>query len=512
MDAIDLPILGTFLWLAGLCVGSFLNVVIYRLPNDLSVGSPLWSFCPTCRSRIAFRDNLPLVSWLLLRGKCRHCSAPISVQYPLVEALTGLLFVLVFYLIFAADSRADLTRPRMPTDIPLLLSWLTLVAVMVVCSSTDIVSYMIDVRVTNLCVALGICFHAIWPREAWLAQSALPNGYELIWLTIGISAVIWMWITRPRIESPFEEETPDPITDKNDSASPTSSSFSWVALIGMLIFSAGAVWMLIASGYWFKHGSTEEWLPVAVALLLIFAGTVLAGSYERPADDQIEYELIQEETGARKQAVQEIAQLSIIIGLGISSALAILWLIPNGQSWTQAIIEFTPIKDWAPLLGISFAIKGALLAAAAGWALRIGFTLALGREAFGTGDIYILAAAGATAGWDIAILGLLCSVALALAGWTLGLLLKQTAIIPFGPWLAIGFILALWIDKPAANVFATYRDNLVMTWNQQPFMLIVMGGVLLVGSAVAITLSRLVRNLVEPNDPDIEEHGDSPAS
>ena len=209
MDSIDLPIVGTFLWLAGLCVGSFLNVVIYRLPRDLSVGSPLWSFCPACGSKIAFRDNLPLLSWLLLRGRCRHCAAPISVQYPLVESLTGMLFIVVLYLLFSANSRADLVHLRMPNDIPLLLCWLTLVAVMVVCSSTDIVSYMIDVRVTNLAVALGMVFHTAWPRRTWLSQDALPNGYDLCWLGIGLAAVIWMWITRPRFDEEPDEDAPE---------------------------------------------------------------------------------------------------------------------------------------------------------------------------------------------------------------------------------------------------------------------------------------------------------------
>ena len=84
--------------------------------------------------------------------------------------------------------------------------------------------------------------------------------------------------------------------------------------------------------------------------------------------------------------------------------------------------------------------------------LRIVFTLALGREAFGTGDIYILAAAGAAGGTDIALLGLLFSVGIALAGWSLGLLLKSTSMIPLGPWLALGFLIALWWNQPAHTV------------------------------------------------------------
>ena len=77
--------------LVGLCFGSFLNVCILRLPRDQSLLRPR-STCPHCKQLIAWRDNIPLFSWLWLRGKCRWCHAPISNQYPLIEALVGVLF------------------------------------------------------------------------------------------------------------------------------------------------------------------------------------------------------------------------------------------------------------------------------------------------------------------------------------------------------------------------------------------------------------------------------------
>jgi leader peptidase (prepilin peptidase)/N-methyltransferase len=77
--------------LFGLIVGSFLNVVIYRVPRKESVVSPR-SACPTCGVPISARDNVPIFSWLFLRGKCRNCHSPISVRYPLIEAATAALF------------------------------------------------------------------------------------------------------------------------------------------------------------------------------------------------------------------------------------------------------------------------------------------------------------------------------------------------------------------------------------------------------------------------------------
>jgi leader peptidase (prepilin peptidase) / N-methyltransferase len=80
-------VLGVF----GLLVGSFANVVIYRVPEGRSIVRPP-SGCPFCGSRVRPVDNIPVISWLLLRGRCRSCQKPISPRYPLVEALVGLLF------------------------------------------------------------------------------------------------------------------------------------------------------------------------------------------------------------------------------------------------------------------------------------------------------------------------------------------------------------------------------------------------------------------------------------
>ena len=80
----------------GCAVGSFLNVLIWRFPRGLSVSVPRRSFCPHCERPIRSSDNIPILSYLLLRGKCRHCGAPISGRYPLVEALTGVLLAALY--------------------------------------------------------------------------------------------------------------------------------------------------------------------------------------------------------------------------------------------------------------------------------------------------------------------------------------------------------------------------------------------------------------------------------
>ncbi len=84
-----------FSFLFGLALGSFANVCIYRLPLKRSIVSPP-STCPQCGSQIRFYDNIPILSYILLRGKCRNCKEPISIQYPLVELITGIISLALF--------------------------------------------------------------------------------------------------------------------------------------------------------------------------------------------------------------------------------------------------------------------------------------------------------------------------------------------------------------------------------------------------------------------------------
>jgi leader peptidase (prepilin peptidase) / N-methyltransferase len=90
------PVIASSIFLFGLAFGSFLNVCIYRLPRGLSVVTPR-SACPECKQPIAFYDNLPVLSWLILGGRCRHCKTKITPRYLMIELLTGLLFLACYW-------------------------------------------------------------------------------------------------------------------------------------------------------------------------------------------------------------------------------------------------------------------------------------------------------------------------------------------------------------------------------------------------------------------------------
>lgn len=88
-------IISVFLFLIGLCVGSFLNVCIYRIPLEKSIVFPQ-SGCPNCKEKLQPKDMIPVLGYLMLKGKCRYCKEPISIQYPIVELITGTIWLIVY--------------------------------------------------------------------------------------------------------------------------------------------------------------------------------------------------------------------------------------------------------------------------------------------------------------------------------------------------------------------------------------------------------------------------------
>src|SRR5690606_19384099 len=98
-----------FLFMLGACVGSFLNVVVHRLPEATSIWDGLKrltyppSQSPKCGHKLAWYDNIPVLGWIMLGGKCRYCRTPISPRYPIIEAVTGGLFALYYVALFMLE-------------------------------------------------------------------------------------------------------------------------------------------------------------------------------------------------------------------------------------------------------------------------------------------------------------------------------------------------------------------------------------------------------------------------
>lgn len=175
-------LLACALFVTGLAFGSFLNVCISRIPRDLSIVSPR-SRCPNCKAPISWRDNIPLLSWLMLKGRCRNCGARISLRYPAVELLEAVLF-LASYAVFG-------------------FSWLALKAV-VFCFLVvglifmDAETGLLPHEFTYSGIALGFVFACLAPFDASgtvfllkvLGLGDVPAGWKL-WLADSIAGAVW---------------------------------------------------------------------------------------------------------------------------------------------------------------------------------------------------------------------------------------------------------------------------------------------------------------------------------
>jgi leader peptidase (prepilin peptidase) / N-methyltransferase len=156
------PVFASAIFVLGLAFGSFLNVCIYRLPLGLSVITPR-SACPKCKHLIALYDNMPVLSWLILRGRCRHCKTSISPRYLMIELLSGLLFVGCYWYFGLALST---------------LKYCTFGFLLLGLIFTDAETKLLPDKMTLTGLALGILFSLIVPVNDLISQ-LLPGMINL---------------------------------------------------------------------------------------------------------------------------------------------------------------------------------------------------------------------------------------------------------------------------------------------------------------------------------------------
>ena len=167
-----LPLISTTVFVMGMVVGSFLNVVVWRLPRGESLLHP-GSHCPKCGCAIPPWLNIPVCSWLLLRGRCARCGAPISVRYPLVESATGCLYLALWWRVWTGG-------------LPLSVSWgyFFLGGALLAAALIDLEHTIIPDAITFTGMAAAVVFALLWPAshlEQNLAGSAEGSHLILAW-------------------------------------------------------------------------------------------------------------------------------------------------------------------------------------------------------------------------------------------------------------------------------------------------------------------------------------------
>jgi leader peptidase (prepilin peptidase) / N-methyltransferase len=168
-------IIAVTIFFLGASIGSFLNVVIYRLPAGLSL---LWppSRCPKCGHQLGITENVPILGWLMLRGRCRHCHTKISARYPLVETLTAIAFVFTY-------SQFGLTTQTL--GYCLLLAWL------IALSLIDLDTMTLPNSLTSSGLVLGLIFQTYWGYQ--VTQSQVGAVHYLVGSISGMVLGIWLY-------------------------------------------------------------------------------------------------------------------------------------------------------------------------------------------------------------------------------------------------------------------------------------------------------------------------------
>jgi len=462
------------------CVGSFLNVVIYRLPRGQSLSFP-GSRCPSCGFAIKWYDNIPLLSWLVLRGKCRQCSSPISPRYLVIEAATAALAAGLYICFYVLDMREGLGEFQ---D-----SWITfiayglLVAGLLACSVIDIEHWIVPLEVCWAVSVIGVLAAAIDPPgEQMLAAVSPGMGAAGLGAIVGL-AISLILVKKGKLQQSFIDAETSPIDQdeqaENDPAqrksyTPQAAKTSLLSdIVGEILFlTPPAIFGVIA---YFLAGASATMpgqpiltnralvfcivamgaaVGLVMSLLLRRMGIIQKGLMDRHTPPTAVAITKEHGVNPRLEILWEVLFLAPAIVLAIAAYLLVTHVESVSSAWeyfNDARVEYvnasyTWRSGWrfAPnLLGVENAVLGYLIGGAWIWGIRILGTLGFGKEAMGLGDVHILAAVGAVCGWIVPSLVFFAAPFMAML-WALHLLAsgKQREL-PYGPWLAAATLVVI---------------------------------------------------------------------
>jgi len=466
-----------FLFALGACVGSFLNVVIYRMPRGMSIVWP-GSHCPGCGVAITWYDNIPIVSWLALRGRCRSCGTRISPRYLLIELLAAVLVCGLYVCLFLLHVRAGIRH--WPAQAPVYVAYAALLCGLLACSVVDIELFIVPLPVMWFCAAVGIVAAAAFPGAFRVNAShplmppVSPAVAAAALAACAGLAVGKLLLRLGLIQESFidAEDRPAPVA-----ASPPESVRPWIKAGREFLYivpaaaAAVAAYWLITRSEAFRtamlsrlprdawNGMADRLVVLAglvgalaaatlctwlmrTALRAILGRRVPGGPNEAPPEPQVAYSSAHG-VNPRVEILRETAFLAPSVLLAAGAYLLVAHVEPVGR----AARWLTDAEDgWrfaAHADAAAGAVFGMVLAVALVWGIRVLGTLAFAKEAMGMGDVHILAAVGAVCGWRVAVvtffaaplLGVVYVLHCAAAG-------RGRREIPYGPWLAAG---TLWV-------------------------------------------------------------------
>lgn len=434
-----------FTTIYGACAGSFLNVVIYRLPEGKSLIHPP-SACPKCNTRLAWYDNVPILGWLWLRGRCRYCRNPISVQYPIIEAITAALFGGLFWVYYMSGWKPVWGDWGPANTWPVFIVVLTLVGSLVATTLVDARLYIIPLSIP-WCVTLVAAI--VLPMTAWLLPESRPviQVIEGPWLGGALGGTIGLIIAIVLLElgvlplsfaEEMEGELPhDQLPHTQGSVVPDPSS--------SMAHTAEQ-----------PPGTTVEHLnePAEVQLSAMQPETTdtlsptTADSATPVATEPTPTATTEEPVTDHPHLSREILKEVAFVALPLTGFIIgmVVWQRMMPHPWNQPELA----AAWPALGGVAmgYLVGGALI-----WFTRIIGSLAFQKEAMGLGDVHLLAGIGAVLGWRAAVMVFFIAPFLGLAytAASVGmnrLLQGHSRVIPYGPYLAAATLIVMAKEWP----------------------------------------------------------------
>ena len=371
-----------FIFAFGSCIGSFLNVVIYRMPRDKSLVTPP-SSCPSCGKHIRFYDNVPLLSWLMLGGKCRYCKTPISIRYFIIELLTAVIFLGLFIVYFDTDIRKTV-QPFLSRGWLIYLLDIIMLSAFIAASAIDLEHWIIPLAICWLVTIVGFIGSAAGP---YIINPALIRAYKLL-----------------------------PV------ASAATGSLAVGAALGLAI-SFG----LLASGLLKRSYDTDEHAQISQV-----------EQKDNPAKDaspESTEKIAEQNFNHRLEAFREIIFLTPII----ICSLAAYWIVNKFP-----IEPFNNFPTQHPVIaGFLGSLWGYFVGCGIVWGIRIFGTLAFGKEAMGLGDVHLMGAAGAVIGPLLVVIAFFIAPFFGLAWAGFQMFFKKIRQIPYGPFLSLGILVVI---------------------------------------------------------------------
>lgn len=468
-----------FVFALGACVGSLTNVLVYRMPLGLSVVTPP-SRCPSCGTQLTWRENIPVLGWLLLGGKCRFCKSKISVEYPMVEAFVGCMFVAVYWVWFLFPPEWKIAgysvlsmRPEWATE-GLAAMWPMLTVVLVLFSALTAMT-LVDAKTSMIPLPLAWTptilaliahpIHAAWYEHAygplrrapdgwsWTIASPGSMGWPLIGAALGgavgvvlANLMLWKGLIR-RSWSDYEAWEREHLL---------AAGVHPVAGAGQAVEvdpSAGPVspQTSVVAGSALESGPILNTEPAAMAVPT--QPQPGESQHAEPHEEGSPSDLWLEYPHARREVLKEAIFLAPIILCALAGSwLARTYAGPWQFDATQMMsIPAKTAPLWLDALG--GVLAGYLIGGLVVWGVRILGTLAFGREAMGMGDVHLLAAVGACMGWIDATLAFFGAafVGLAYAGAS-SLFKGFRRAMPYGPHIAVAAVLVVMF-KPGMEKF-----------------------------------------------------------